>query len=593
MTGKLLSKHERAYLVIRQRILDGTYGPGHRLVIDALADELGVSPVPVREAIRRLEAERQVVYRHNAGARVAPVDGRRRLCVGIDVGNTATACAVMDGRDVVAAATQPALPDATESVAATLEVTLRQAHVPPSTISAVIIGTTHFAGVFAARHIVPTACIRLGLPASAALPPMVDWPDDLRAAIGGRSYMAHGGHEVDGRVLSQVDEAELRTIAADLRAAGVTAIAISAIFSPLTAAAEEQAAAVLQTLLPEAEITLSHQVGRLGLLERENAAIINACLRDVARATMADLRSALSRLGLVAPFYLTQNDGTLMSDEVAARFPVLTFSAGQANSIRGAGFLARVRDAIVVDVGGATAHVGELVRGFPRETARTMIVSGVRTNLRRPDVLAVSSVADGSITTGTRLVSLQVGGRSSAGDALVLGSQVFTATGAVMAADPAEDGDATRTTPTRAENQAASGVIGRMVRDAIARVSAPAARLPVVLVGQGAPLVRDDLTGYDVIVPEYHAVAHAVGAATAPVSGAVDRVVSLAGISRREVMAMAVADAVGRAVAAGADSTTVEIVRADDLPLTYLPGHITHVQVKAVGELTAQVAYER
>lgn len=69
-----MNKQERGYRVIRERILDGTYGPGYRLVIDAIADELRVSAVPVREAIRRLEAEGLVVYQANAGARVAPVD---------------------------------------------------------------------------------------------------------------------------------------------------------------------------------------------------------------------------------------------------------------------------------------------------------------------------------------------------------------------------------------------------------------------------------------------------------------------------------------------------------------------------------------
>lgn len=69
-----MNKQEWAYRIIRERILDGTYRPGHRLVIDQLARELGVSPLPVREAIRRLEAEGWVVFRPNAGARVAPLD---------------------------------------------------------------------------------------------------------------------------------------------------------------------------------------------------------------------------------------------------------------------------------------------------------------------------------------------------------------------------------------------------------------------------------------------------------------------------------------------------------------------------------------
>ncbi len=72
-----INKHEQAYSTIRERILNGTYVPGYRLVIDGLARELGISPVPIREAIRRLEAEGWVEYRPNAGAQVASVDASR------------------------------------------------------------------------------------------------------------------------------------------------------------------------------------------------------------------------------------------------------------------------------------------------------------------------------------------------------------------------------------------------------------------------------------------------------------------------------------------------------------------------------------
>jgi DNA-binding GntR family transcriptional regulator len=69
-----LTKQERVYRAIRERILSGAYGPGYRVVIDALAEEFAVSALPVREAIRRLEAEGLVVYRPNAGAQVAPAE---------------------------------------------------------------------------------------------------------------------------------------------------------------------------------------------------------------------------------------------------------------------------------------------------------------------------------------------------------------------------------------------------------------------------------------------------------------------------------------------------------------------------------------
>ncbi len=71
---KPVTKQERAYLAIRERILSGAYGPGYRIVIDSLAEELGISALPVREGIRRLEAEGLVVYRPNAGAQVAPAE---------------------------------------------------------------------------------------------------------------------------------------------------------------------------------------------------------------------------------------------------------------------------------------------------------------------------------------------------------------------------------------------------------------------------------------------------------------------------------------------------------------------------------------
>jgi DNA-binding GntR family transcriptional regulator len=68
------TKQEQAYRAIRERILSGAYGPGYRVVIDTLAEEFSISALPVREAIRRLEAEGLVIYRPNAGAQVAPAD---------------------------------------------------------------------------------------------------------------------------------------------------------------------------------------------------------------------------------------------------------------------------------------------------------------------------------------------------------------------------------------------------------------------------------------------------------------------------------------------------------------------------------------
>jgi DNA-binding GntR family transcriptional regulator len=69
-----LTKQELVYRSTRECILDGTYSPGYRIVIHALAQQFKVSAIPVREAIRRLEAEGLVVFQPNKGACVAPAD---------------------------------------------------------------------------------------------------------------------------------------------------------------------------------------------------------------------------------------------------------------------------------------------------------------------------------------------------------------------------------------------------------------------------------------------------------------------------------------------------------------------------------------
>lgn len=68
------SKSEQAYDWIRQRIASHDFTPGYRLVLSVIATELGMSPVPVREAIRQLEAEGMVTFERNVGAQVAMVD---------------------------------------------------------------------------------------------------------------------------------------------------------------------------------------------------------------------------------------------------------------------------------------------------------------------------------------------------------------------------------------------------------------------------------------------------------------------------------------------------------------------------------------
>ena len=509
--------------------------------------------------------------------------------IGIDVGGTNTDAVVMDGAKVLAGVKEATTADVMSGVIAALKSVLKASGLAPGAIDVVMIGTTHFTNaVVQRRDLAPTAAVRLGLPATASLPPMVDWPEDLRDAIGNHSYLAHGGHEFDGRVISPLDEAELLRIAADIQAKGVNSLAITSVFSPVNTEFETKAGEIFAKALPGAHITLSSDIGRMGLLERENAAVMNACLRDLSKLVIDAFRNALDACGVKARFFLTQNDGTLMDAAYAERFPVLTFASGPTNSIRGAAFLSGVAEAIVVDIGGTTSDVGALHKGFPRQATVAVEVGGVRTNFRMPDVFSFglgggSLVVDGP--KGMRIGPTSVGYKLI-NEALVFGGDTLTTTDVIVAAGRAFLGDHTKVAhldPGLIERTEAR--IAEMLETAVERSRLSPEPLPVIIVGGGSILVKDKVGALDVVKPHHFAVANAVGAAIAQVSGEVDRVYSLASMSRADALADAESKARAVAVAAGARADTIEVVDVEDVPLAYLPGNATRVRVKVVGEL--------
>ncbi|MCY4086505.1 MAG: hydantoinase/oxoprolinase family protein [Actinomycetia bacterium] len=509
--------------------------------------------------------------------------------IGIDVGGTNTDAVLLDGRSVAASVKTPTTPDVTSGIVEVLRSIIDQSALETDAVQGVMIGTTHFTNaVIEAKPLMPTAAVRLGLPATRSLRPMVDWPARLREAVGNHAYLCHGGHEFDGRAISPLDAAELRAVAAELGERGVRSVAICSVFSPVNAELEQEAGAVFQEELPGVAVSLSHEIGRVGLLERENATIMNACLRDLAERIVDAFGSALAELTITAPVYLSQNDGTLMSVERARRYPVATFASGPTNSMRGAAFLSGVTECAVVDIGGTTSDVGMLVKGFPRESAVVAQVGGVRTNFRMPDVLSIG-LGGGSLVRGEDALTV---GRESVGyrltrEALVFGGQTLTATDIAVAAGLADVGDAAWVQGLdEGWVRDAHALIERTVAKAVDRMKTSAGDIPVVVVGGGSILLGSRLDGAsELIRPEHSAVANAIGAAIAQIGGEVDRVFSMEGVSRDEVLAQAKAEATEQAVAAGGLADSVEIVEIDEVPLAYLPSNAVRVRVKAVGDL--------
>ncbi len=509
------------------------------------------------------------------------------MFIGVDVGGTNTDAVLLDGQRLAAAAKMPTTGDVTAGIVNAVAEMQKQS---PAAVDAVMVGTTHFTNaLLEGRGLARTAVIRLALPATQLLPPLVDWPLELRDTIGGLTWMVGGGHEFDGREISPLDRAGLLQAVAELRRQDVEAVAVCGVFSPVDPSHEQEAAALIREAAPELRVCLSHENGRMGLLERENAAVLNACLGRVAQRTLQGIAAALTNLGIDAHLFISQNDGTLMDADFAARFPVLTISSGPTNSMRGAAYLSGVRDGIVVDVGGTSTDVGELVKGFPRESAVAVHLAGVRTNFRIPDVVSIA-LGGGTVVTAEpwRMGPESVGYRLTE-EALVFGGPVLTLTDLAVAAGRANVGDRQAVdglAPALVERAMAE--IRERVETALDRVKLSAGDAPVVLVGGGSILLPDRLAGASQVLRPQHAdVANAIGAAIAQVGGQVERVYSLESGGRAEAIADCSAAAVNRAAAAGADPATIEVVEVEEVPLTYLPSNATRVRVRAVGSLAA------
>lgn len=506
--------------------------------------------------------------------------------IGIDVGGTNTDAALLAGTAVLATAKVPTSEDVIGGIAGAVRGLAQTQSL--AGVDRVIIGTTHFINaVVQASSLTPVASVRLATQ-PLTLEPFTDWPASLIDVCAAGVYSCLGGNQFDGRQLNELDEAGLAEIADRIAASGATHVAVSAIFSPLTDEHEERAAAILAERIPGASITLSHTIGRLGLLERENAAILNESLRPLAEQVVAGLADTFAELTPAAQVYLSQNDGTVMSLDRARRFPITTIASGPTNSMRGAAFLSGLQDAIVVDVGGTTTDVGLLRNGFPRESAIAKDLGGVRSNFRIPEVASLG-IGGGSIVhpDGPVLVGPDSVGFRLTDKALVFGGDVTTLTDVAVAAGLVQIGDPSLVAHLDPELvRAALADVNARVGNAVEEAKLSAAQVPVVIVGGGAPLIEPAEQGDALVRPSGGQAANAVGAALGSVGGEIDRIYSIAERTRTQVLDEARADAIAQAISGGATPESVAVVDEEDIPLSHLPGgSALRIRIKAVGEL--------
>lgn len=510
--------------------------------------------------------------------------------LGVDVGGTNTDAALLDDQlQVVYTVKVPTTQDVERGIYEAIAKVVDESQIDRNSIRYAMLGTTHCTNAIIERkRLNKVGVIRIGKPATTTIPPFTEWPHDLRKVVEAGSTIVSGGYEFDGRVIGELKREEVVAFCQQVKGVAES-IAISGVFAPVNKEQEQTVAMWVREELGEIPLSLSHEIGSIGLLERENATILNAALMTTGKMVTRGFAEALKHLEIAAEMFFSQNDGTLMNAAYALRYPILTIGCGPTNSIRGSAHLSGLQEAIVLDVGGTTSDIGVLTKGFPRQSSFAVQVGGVHTNFRMPDLLSIGlgggtmiREADGEIVIGPESVGYEITEK-----ALLFGGNILTASDIVTRLGHAFLDKADRVQQVSRERcQRVYEKITEMLEDAIDQMKTSSKAVPLILSGGGSIIVSPTLKGVsEVIRPDHYGAANAIGAALGQVSGDLEAIYSLQQMSREEAIREAKRLAAEEAVKAGADEKTVSIVAVEDIPLAYLPGNALVIRVKAVGDL--------
>lgn len=417
------------------------------------------------------------------------------------------------------------------------------------------------------------------------LPPAFNWPIEKKKNIIASFETINGGREYNKNLISEFNPSEVHGAIDKLLTQGAESIAIIGVFSPLYSNDEDRVAQIITDAgYGDLPITLSRHVGGLGFIERENNTIINATLKKVFHNHFLDLEPKLKKLDFNGEVLITQNNGTLLSLQQALQFPIKTISSGPTNSLNGACKLAKLRQAIVIDIGGTSTEIGVIEDGFPRYSSSGATIAGIPTNFMLPS-LEVLALGGGSIIR--RQNNSYVIGPDSVGSQLYGESQSFHGNqltlfdvGNVLLNQIPENGilpSLSKTEATRIMKQVIEQLQNK-VNDIFIDD-----KVVILFVGGGSQNIPDEYLNEIHQRPLHYQVANAYGAALAEVCGTVDAIHQL-GEDRQGVIDKLEQEAINQALANGAEIKSIRIIEKRLLPFYYMDNQLTRVIITAAGK---------
>lgn len=511
----------------------------------------------------------------------------RKLRIGIDIGGTNTDAVLVDAKDQIKAIvkTTTTAPMETGFLAA-MERILSERNVNREDIEAVLVGTTHATNaILEGKDLYKVAVLRLAGHKPATLPPGLGWPESLKKAVLGDVVYLEGGFECDGRAITPFDQRAAKDKIQELLDKGNESVAVCGVFSPLYAEHEQIVENIIRSIQADMPVSLSHKIGKVGFVERENATILNASLKKVMADSFQKLSQMCLSLGLTCPMHVTQNNGSIISLREAIQYPILTISAGPTNSFIGGAKLASLNDAIIVDIGGTSTDLGVIQNSFPRRCLSNSNIGGVNLNFAMPDVLSIALGGGSLISLGDEI---SIGPKSCARrlmeESLAFGGKQLTLTDIALRLGTINIPGSIHENLAMDEKIALSVMdkVHERILQLVSKIEMRDCKLPVVLVGGGARLLKPDTLPERFQIPPFASVANAYGAALAEIATTVDVTVSL---DRRDATLQELKEkALNDTVAKGASLQTTRIVEQQIIPYHYMPGNQARVIVTAAGK---------
>jgi N-methylhydantoinase A/oxoprolinase/acetone carboxylase beta subunit len=327
--------------------------------------------------------------------------GRGALVLGIDTGGTYTDGVLMDydARQVLATAksltTKHDLSIGIDDVLKNIQVD------KPADIRMVSVSTTLATNAIAEGKGKRVALLLIGYD-----------PDLIESFHLGRRfatpdfYYFAGGHDLNGQENEPLDLHGLLAKVNEIKD-HVDALAISSYFSPLNPEHEQRAREAVAGVC-DLPIVMGHQLStKLGSVERATTAALNASLLAVLQSFVIAVRRAMERQNIHAPLMVVRGDGTLMSDEFAARTPVETIHSGPAASAIGGRFLSGKDDALVIDIGGTTTDLALVDAGEVAIREEGAMVADYKTAVKAAQLLSIGVGGDSRIdVSSNKLLTL-------------------------------------------------------------------------------------------------------------------------------------------------------------------------------------------